>query len=49
VLKNLGTMRFIVGRFTSFAPEIEFLPNHFLWWNLNFYKAKLFKIGSEIT
>ena len=25
--RNLGTMRFIVGRFTSFSPEVDFLPN----------------------
>nr|DAN57013.1 MAG TPA: hypothetical protein [Caudoviricetes sp.] len=27
MLKNLDTMRFIVERFTSFSPEIEFLSN----------------------
>ncbi len=26
-IKKLDTMRFIVGRFTSFSPEIEFLPS----------------------
>ena len=25
-VENLDTMRFSVGRFTSFFPEIEFLP-----------------------
>ena len=29
-VKILDIMRFIVGRFTSFSPEIEFLPRHFL-------------------
>jgi hypothetical protein len=28
-IENLDTMRFIVGRFTSFSPEIEFLPSPF--------------------
>ena len=27
MLKNLDTMRFIVGIFTSFSLEIEFLPS----------------------
>lgn len=26
---DLDTMRFIVGRFTSFSPKIEFLPSIF--------------------
>ncbi|EUC79980.1 hypothetical protein SMIDD22_00851 [Streptococcus mitis] len=26
-LNNLDIMRFIVGRFTSFSPEIEFLSS----------------------
>ena len=26
-VENLDNMRFIVERFTSFSPEIEFLPN----------------------
>lgn len=25
--RNIGTMRFIVGRFTSFSLEVDFLPN----------------------
>ena len=35
-LENLDTMRFIVGRFTSFSPEIEFLPN-FSFYGIIFY------------
>ncbi len=31
VLKKLDTMRFIVGRFTSFSSEIELLPKIFLY------------------
>ncbi|EGP68185.1 hypothetical protein HMPREF9958_0433 [Streptococcus mitis SK1073] len=34
-MKNLDTMRFIVGRFASFSPEIEFLPS------LIFYSSNL--------
>ena len=39
--KNLETMRFIVGRFTPFSPEIGYLPslrfwgcweNNVMWW-----------------
>jgi len=29
MLKNLDTMRFIVERFTSFTPEIEFFSKLF--------------------
>lgn len=28
-VESLDSMRFIVGRFTSFSPEIEFLPRSF--------------------
>jgi len=28
-VESLDTMRFIVGRFTSLSPEIEFLPSSF--------------------
>ncbi|HIH3015895.1 TPA: hypothetical protein ACYQGA_001508, partial [Streptococcus pneumoniae] len=31
VLKKLDTMRFIVGRFTSFSTEIESFPKIFLY------------------
>jgi hypothetical protein len=27
VLKKLDIVRFIMGRFSSFSPEIEFLPS----------------------
>ncbi|CZD07332.1 N-ethylammeline chlorohydrolase [Streptococcus pneumoniae] len=30
-MKKLDTMRFIVGRFTSFSTEIELLPKIFLY------------------
>ncbi|WP_226959646.1 hypothetical protein [Streptococcus pneumoniae] len=30
-MKKLDTMRFIVGRFTSFSSEIELLPKIFLY------------------
>jgi hypothetical protein len=28
-IEKLETMRFIVGRFTSFSPEVEFWPSLF--------------------
>ena len=30
-MNNLDIMRFIVGKFTSFSPGIEFLPSLFLY------------------
>ena len=37
MLKKFDTMRFIVGRFTSFSLEIEFLPSLFLYPVFLFY------------
>ncbi|KYF32804.1 hypothetical protein SMIM3IV_00064 [Streptococcus mitis] len=28
-VESLDSMRFIVGKFTSFSPEVEFLPSSF--------------------
>jgi len=41
-LENFDAMRFIVGIFTSFSPEIEFLPSRF------FIKLLIFSISYGI-